>query len=146
MPVTSRMTIHYCSLTWNPFYCFRIFPKDFWPLVSEFLSLFLLGVFFFFASLHIMKSRKRKKNNNIKNNNNLQTGQTNTLLCWIFFRLSHEKSVKSMCYLKIFIKVYLMHKTNHAYLVNRWRMDRNTIRSGDKIQNGRDRKFCRLTL
>ena len=31
-----------------------------------------------------------------------------------FLRLSREKSVKSMCYLKIYIKVYLMHKTNHA--------------------------------
>ena len=32
-----------------------------------------------------------------------------------------------MC-LKIYIKVYLMHKTNHAKLVNRWRMDRNKNR------------------
>ena len=31
-----------------------------------------------------------------------------------FLRLSREKSVKSMCYLKIYIKVYLMNKTNHA--------------------------------
>ena len=33
-----------------------------------------------------------------------------------FFRLSREKSAKSMCYLKIYIKVYmyLMHKTNHT--------------------------------
>ena len=31
-----------------------------------------------------------------------------------FFRLSREKSVQSMCYQKIYIKVYLMHKTNHA--------------------------------
>ena len=63
-----------------------------------------------------MKSRKKKTH---KNNNNLQTGRTNTLLCGFFFfffflRLSREKSVKSMCYLKIYIKVYLMHKTNHA--------------------------------
>ena len=32
----------------------------------------------------------------------------------VFLRLSREKSVKSVCYLKIYIKVYLMHKTNHA--------------------------------
>ena len=31
-----------------------------------------------------------------------------------FLRLSREKSVKSMCYLKIYIKVYLIHKANHA--------------------------------
>ena len=35
-------------------------------------------------------------------------------LCRSFLRLSHEKSVKSMPYLKIFIKLYLMHKTNHV--------------------------------
>ena len=35
-------------------------------------------------------------------------------LCRSFLRLSHEKSVKSMCYLKIYIKVYLMQgPTNH---------------------------------
>ena len=66
-------------------------------------------------------------------------------LCQSFLRLSHEKSVKAMCYLKIYIKVYLRHKTNHASLVSRRRMDRNKIQSGDKIQNGCDRKFCRLT-
>ena len=66
-------------------------------------------------------------------------------LCRRFLRLSREKSVKYMCYLKMYFKVYLMHKTNHAYLVNRRRMGRTKIRSGDKIQNGRDRNFCRLT-
>ena len=49
--------------------------------------------FFFFASLHILKSRKKR---NIKINNNLRTGRTNTLLCRSFYRLSREKSVKSM--------------------------------------------------
>ena len=90
------------------------------------------------------KKKKKKKKHKHKHNNNLQTGQTNTLLCRSFFRLSREKSAKSMSYLKIYIKVYLMHKMNHAQLVNR-RMDRNKIRSRDKIQNGCDRKFCRLT-
>ena len=38
---------------------------------------------------------------------------------WFFFvffllRLSRGQSVKSICYLKIYIKVYLMHKMNHA--------------------------------
>ena len=37
-----------------------------------------------------------------------------------------------------------MYKTNHAYLIKRLRMDRNEIRSGDKIQNGGGHKFCRL--
>ena len=50
-----------------------------------------------------------------------------------------------MCYLKIDIKVYRMHKTNRALLVNGRRMDRNKIQRRDKIQNGHDRKFCRLT-
>ena len=35
-------------------------------------------------------------------------------LCRRFLRLSREKSIKSMGYLKIFIKMYLMHKMNHA--------------------------------
>ena len=35
-------------------------------------------------------------------------------MCWSFLRLSREKSVKSMCYLKIYNKVYFMHKMNHA--------------------------------
>ena len=56
-----------------------------------------------------MKRRKKKKKMNIKNNSNLQTGQMNTLLCQSFYRLSYEKSIKSMCYLKVYIKVYLMH-------------------------------------
>ena len=61
------------------------------------------------------KKKKKKKNNKKTNNNNLQTGRTNTLLCRAFFlRLSREKSVKSMCYLKVYIKVYLIHKTYHA--------------------------------
>ena len=34
--------------------------------------------------------------------------------CQTFLRLSHEKSIKSICDLKFYIKVYLMHKTNHA--------------------------------
>ena len=35
-----------------------------------------------------------------------------------FFRLYRKNSVrvKCMCYLKIYIKVYLIHKTNHAYM------------------------------
>ena len=32
----------------------------------------------------------------------------------VFLRISREKSVKSVRFLKIYIKVYLMHKTNHA--------------------------------
>ena len=36
-------------------------------------------------------------------------------LCRSFFlRISLEKSVKSMCYLKLYIKVYLMDKTKYA--------------------------------
>ena len=35
-------------------------------------------------------------------------------LCQSFLRSSREKSVKSICYLKIYIKVYLMHIMKHA--------------------------------
>ena len=48
-------------------------------------------------------------------------------------------------------EVYVLSKNLHQSvpyaqndLVNRRRMDRNKIRSGDKIQNGSDCKFCRL--
>ena len=34
-------------------------------------------------------------------------------LCRSYLRLSREKGVKSMCYVKIYIKVYLMINTNH---------------------------------
>ena len=58
-----------------------------------------------------MKSRKKQhKNNNL---HDLQTIRTNIIESK-FFRLSREKSVQSMRYQKIYIKVYLMHKTNHA--------------------------------
>ena len=92
--------------------------------VCAFLSSFLFGLVFFFffffcESTHYEKQRKKtnKKNKKKKhkNINNLQTGRTNTLFCRsFFFRLLRENSVKSMCCLKIYIKVYLMHKTNHA--------------------------------
>ena len=45
--------IHYRSLK----YCFRIFPKDFDRLCIVFFVSF--WSFFFFASLHIVKSRKK---------------------------------------------------------------------------------------
>ena len=57
-----------------------------------------------------MKSRK-KNNNNL---HDLQTGRINTLMCQSFSDVSRENGVQSMCYQKIYIKVYLMHKTNHA--------------------------------
>ena len=63
-------------------------------------------------STHYEKQKKQQQKH--KNNNNLQTSQTNTLLCQSFLRLSHKKSIKSMCYLKIYIKVYHMHITNHV--------------------------------
>ena len=49
-------------------------------------------------------------------------------LCRSFLRVSREKSVKSMCYLKIYIKVYFVHKTNHTrdvrneLLISIWRL------------------------
>ena len=55
-------------------------------------------------------------------------------LCRSLLILSREKSIKSMCYQNIYINVYLMHKTNHASLVNRRRTDRNKIRSETKFK------------
>ena len=51
------------------------------------------------------KKKKKKKKKQHENNNNLQTVRTNTLLCQGFLRLSCEKIVNSMCYLKIYIVV-----------------------------------------
>ena len=65
---------------------------------------------FFFASLHVMKSRKKITTIVYR----VYKPVERTLLCLSFFRLSREKTVISMCYLKIYIKVCLMHKTNHA--------------------------------
>ena len=106
----------------------------------RFLSSFLFGLVFLSESTHYEKQKKKhKKKKQFTNQSNKH------IIVSKFFRLSCEKSVKSMCYLKFYIQVYLMHKTNHALLVNRRRMDRNKIQSGDKIQNGCDHKFCRLT-
>ena len=84
--------------------------------VFVFVSFWSFFFFFERESLHIMKAEKdkKKKKKKKKNNNNLQTGRANTLLCQSVFKLSREKSVKSMCYLKIYIKMYLTNKTNHA--------------------------------
>ena len=119
MPVTGTTTIHCRSLTWNPFYCFRIFPKDFSPFVRFMFYLFIFYFYFFFFFLLFCESThyEKQKKQQHKNNKNLQTGHGNTLLCRsFFFKLSREKSVKSLCYQKIYIKVYLMHKTNHGTL------------------------------
>ena len=68
---------------------------------------FFFFFFFFFLLLFMCEFTHYEKH--------LQTGRINALLCLsFFFRLSHKNSVKSMCYLKIYIKVYLMHKANHA--------------------------------
>ena len=93
-----------------------------------------------------MKSRQKKKKHIKIDLTTIYKPVKQTHYCVeLFLRLSREQTVKSMCYLKIYINEYLMHKTKHAKLVNRRRIDRNKIRSGDKIQNGCDCKFCRLT-
>ena len=63
-----------------------------------------------------MKNRRKK---NIKITTIYKPVRQITLLClffffFFFFRLSRGKSVKSMCNLNVYIKVYLMHKMNHA--------------------------------
>ena len=61
-----------------------------------------------------MKSRK-KKHIKIATIYMIYKPVERTHYCVEFFvRLSREKSVQSMCYQKIYIKVYLMHETNHA--------------------------------
>ena len=63
------------------------------------------------------KKKKKKKKNNIKVATIYMfykpVEQTHYCVEF-FFRLSREKSVQYMRYQKIYIKVYLMHKTNHA--------------------------------
>ena len=71
-----------------------------------FLFFFLYFFFFFFASLHNMKSRKKTT---LQITTTYEPVENNTLLCRSFYRLSREKSVKSMSYLNSYIKVYLMH-------------------------------------
>ena len=131
--------INYRSLSEFHFTALGFFLK-----ILDCLCEFIFFILFFFASLHITKSRK---NNNIQITTiyMIYKPVEQTHYCVKFFRLLREKSVKCMCYLKIYIKVYLMHKTNLAQLIKRLRMDRNKIRSGGKIQNGGDHKFCRLT-
>ena len=159
--------IHYRSLPEIHFTASGFFLKTF-DRLCVFVFVSFLVFFFFFASLHRKQNKaennnnkkqkkkkkkkqpknKKKKKKNHKNNNlhDLQTGRTNTLLCRSFSDY-HVKRAYSLCVIKkICIKVYLMHKTNHASLIRRLRMDRNKIRSGDKIQNGDDHKFCRLTF
>ena len=66
-----------------------------------------------------MKNRRKK---NIKITTIYKPVRQITLLClyffffffFFFFRLSRGKSVKSMSNLNVYIKVYLMHKMNHA--------------------------------
>ena len=55
------------------------------------------------------KKQKKKKKQQFTNRSN-----KHIIVSRLFLRLSREKSVKSMCYLQIYTKVYLMHKTNHA--------------------------------
>ena len=54
-----------------------------------------------------MKRRKKKTTLKITTIYEPQVKQTH--FCVGFYRLSREKSVKSMCYLKNYITVYLMH-------------------------------------
>ena len=48
-----------------------------------------------------------------KKNNNKPVEQTHYCIK-VFSDYHAKKSLKSICYLKIYIKVYRMHKTNHA--------------------------------
>ena len=64
---------YYRSLTWNQFYCFRIFPKDFWPFVRFCHCFFLVFFFFFFFSFFFCESTPYEKQKH-KHNNILQTG------------------------------------------------------------------------
>ena len=58
-----------------------------------------------------MKSRKKE---NIKITTIYKPVEQTHYCVEVFFRLSREKSLKSMCYLNVYIKVYFMQKMNHA--------------------------------
>ena len=101
----------YAGNRYNDIHCFRIFPKDFWSFMRFFGLCFFFFFFFFFASLHIMKSRKKQKNKKQTNKNKTKkkknkkkknkTNRSNKhIILSKFFRLSHDKSVQSMCYQK----------------------------------------------
>ena len=88
--------IHYRSLPEIHFTASGFSLKTF-----DCLCVFVFVSFFFFASLHITKSRKNKtkKEKKEKQNNNLHnlhTGRTNTLLCQSF-SLYHVKRAYSLC-------------------------------------------------
>ena len=136
MPVTGTTTYTIRSLPEIHFTVSGFFLKTFDRL---FVFVFVSFCSFFCESTHYEKQKKKKKKKKKKKRWNKH------IILSKFFRLSREKSVKSMCYQKIYIKVYLMHKPNHAYLIRRLRMHRNKIRSSDKIQDGGDHKFWRLT-
>ena len=61
------------------------------------------------------KNKKNKKKKTKKQTNRKTKKQrTSEQLCVVFFRLSREKCFKYTCHLKIYVTVYLIHKTNHA--------------------------------
>ena len=72
------------------------------------------------------KKKKKKKKQQQQQENKKKKRSNKHIIVSKVFRLSREKSVQSMCYKKIYIKVYLMHKTNHAKLIKRLRMDINS--------------------
>ena len=67
------------------------------------------------------------------------------------FKLSSEKSVMCFCYLKIYMQndasTCIAHVQNKSCQACKQTEDgwNSYLRNGDKIQNGRDRKLCRLT-
>ena len=85
---------HYRSLPEIHFTATDLFLKTFDRLtVCAFWSLFL----FFLTAIYMIYKPVEQ-----------------THYCVEVFRISREKTVQSMCYQKIYIKVYLMHKMNHA--------------------------------
>ena len=139
MPVTGTTTYTIRSLPEIHFTVSGFFLKTFDRLfVFVFVSFW--SFFFFLRVFTLWKAEKKNKQKKKK-----KKRWNKHIILSKFFRLSRVKSVQSMCYQKIYIKVYLMHKPNHAYLIRRLRMHRNKIRSSDKIQDGGDHKFWRLT-
>ena len=95
---------------------YRLLPEIHFTASGFFLKTFDRLCFFFGLSFcESTHYEMQKKNMKITKIYMIYKPVEQTHCCVdVFFRLSREKSVQPMCYQKICIKMYLMHKTSHA--------------------------------
>ena len=130
---------HYHSLPEIHFTATGFFLKTF-DRLCVCLCFFLV----LFLRVYTLWKAEKKINKNSNNLHDLQTGRTNTLL-WRSFSDYHVKRA-TVYVLSINLHQSVPYAQNESYLAYKETgMDRNRIRSGDKIQNGGDHRFCRLT-